>query len=464
MAGSRYIERRRRERYQLRKRLEVVGTTVHDDELGPKRHRLAGVVSRLGGWVHTESRALQWDWDLEAEQLRLQACEQSWGLIWHPEHGYVARAWPCGSRLCPVCWASRASIAAHRWGPVILAALASGHAAWHIVLTQRCQAVRGSAILPTEMSGDRGSRHWIGVVPREGLEVPAVAGESCLASYERWYGSWRRFNTSRGGRALKAPGVGILRGTEWTLRPKTDREGPWVPRWHCHGHLLWITPADWDGRAVLYEWAKQHQVYGWAPRQRGRQASPGRKRKGSEHSPWRLGGLMAERIPDESGVLEVLKYAFKPGAMTAYGTLDAYAALRGTRTHQVAGGLHCQSRLAREQGSCWAEWLDERPQAEGWSLLQEYKGGKWAPALRPLADLLDPDAGPIAAPEHEHRAPRYRIKRGGQWHQWEDWGVPLHAEWRTAALQSGHSHVEHTRAIAELAQLGSLEDASPDMV
>lgn len=428
MASERLLARRR-ERDVIRRRLARAGETISEQHDG-RRSRLYGAFARGGGIVTVDARPCQWDWSGAREEERLETCESAWALLHHAERGYVTRPQPCGSRLCPVCWAARAGHAAHTWAPVLEAALAEGYHVWHVVLTQRCEAVYGSALIPSER------RRWIGKVPVAGQEVPAVAGESCLASYQRWYTSWRRLVHGRAGAELVG-GCGILRGTEWTLRPGRT-PGPHTPRWHCHGHLLVIGPPSWDGRAMITRWAALHGYYGWSGSTRG--LLPGRapelvpRRRDRPGPRYRLGGLWAERVHGSGAVLEVLKYAYKPTALTTYATLDAWAAVRGTRTHQVAGGLHGGSRLATDPGQPWGGWLAERPRSEGWGLLQEWSAehGGWVPCLRRLEAIV---GGPTAGEADPVR--RYRLRIGpdevleeeGRLSAW----LPA---WRAAALRA----------------------------
>ena len=411
----------------MRRRLESAGTTI--EEIDGRRRYLRGARSASDGWVSTESRGVQWKWDGHHECTRLAGCEARWGLLAHPERGFMAKPWPCGSRLCPVDWAAKAGMAAHRWSPVLQAALLDHAEVWHVVLTQRPVVSMGqSAVLESEL------RRWSGTVVSDLTAPPsaplaAVAGESCLDSYRRWYGVWRRLRTDRACRDLW-DGTGALRGTEWTLR---KGRGPRVqdPRWHCHGHVLVVAApgSTFDARRLLTSWATIAGLRRPDGRRYAlRSVRPPAGRRGPAY---RMGGLWAERVHGPDAVLECLKYPWKPSAMTTYGTLDAWAALRGTRTHQVAGGLHAQSRIHHE--GPWPEWLAERPDTGDWALLQEQRerSGPWFPCLRPLTQIMRAEwpRSKMSGDELQHR---FRLRIGSEYvhvtDAMERWGPA----WRAA--------------------------------
>lgn len=313
-----------------------------------------------GGWVGTRgSREVtdRWPWDIDRERARIGGCESTVVVGWDGKGtptdpgSFAPVAYRCGSRLCPTCFAARAGRQMHRWGPVLDAALADGADVWHVTLTQRCEAVWGSVVLPHEAG------RWAGVVPiGPGVVHPAVAGESAGEAYDRWRSTWRTLRTSREGRTV-AVDVGFLVGMEWTLRSK--RGGRVArPRWHCHGHVLAVSPERWDPRPLMALWARLSDVPGrW---------TTGETRRGTTFL--RYGAQYAERVRDRGGLLEVLKYPFKPGDMTCAAVLDAWSALRGSRTHQCAGALHGQSRAAAAEP--WSRWLGAPREGDGWSLLE----------------------------------------------------------------------------------------------
>lgn len=288
------------------------------------------------------ARPSSWRWNIEAVISRIGGCESAVVVGWDGV-AYLPVALRCGVRICPVCFAARSGRAVHRWGPVVEQALSDGAEIWHVTLTQRTIEAFGGAVLAHE----RG--RWAGPQPQPDRILPAVGGEGAADAYERWRGTWRTIRTSRFGRTLWKD-VAALTGVEWTLRKK-GRGAPrqQIPRWHCHGHVLCIADpklSGWTPEAIMREWSRTNGTT-------CRQWTYGTSKRGNRTIT--SGGQHAERVTDRQGLVEVLKYPFKPGDLTAAGLLDAWAALRGSRTHQVCGPLHGQSRAARE--SPWSGWL-----------------------------------------------------------------------------------------------------------
>lgn len=392
----------------------------------PDRTQLLGATVADGALVAIDgSRPMQWVWSLDKEIKRIATCESAVVVGWDGVK-FIPVALRCGTRICPVCFAARAGRAVHRWGPIIDLALQEGAPIWHVTLTQRADAAFGGAVLWDERE------RWAGPQPQPGEVLPAVGGEGALAAYERWRGTWRTIRTSRYGRTLWTH-VAALTGVEWTLRV-TKRGAPrqQVPRWHCHGHILCIADPmrlpTWTPEAVMREWTRTNGTE--QPRWKF-----GTSKRGNPYIA--NGGQYAERVVDRQGLVETLKYPFKPGDVTAAGLLDAWAALRGSRTHQICGPLHGQSRASKT--TPWAGWLacgEDADEASPVSMVEWNTGEGWRMVTHQLM-------GFHGIVELRRRLP------DGTYHRWWDNPVPL------AVIAAGHPAVS-----VALSEEGSVDDGS----
>lgn len=381
--------------------------------LGAEVRSTGALVGTAGGREMRE----EWGWNLDKERARLGGCESAVVVAWSgaatgavDPSAFAPVALRCGSRLCPVCFAARAGRAMHRWGPVLDAALADGARVWHLTLTQRCEAVWGSAVLPREAG------RWAGVVPTSAeVVVPAVAGESAGEAYARWRATWKALRNARWSEG--SAGLGFLVGIEWTLRSKRGGRVQ-LPRWHCHGHVLAVaTNPSWTPETMMRQWARLSGVDG--------RATKGTTRYGAPFI--RYGAQYASVVESRQALVEVLKYPFKPGDVTAAAVLDAWSVLRGARTHAPAGGLHGSSTASKSEP--WSRWLGVEREEQPWSLLEfEAPLGEgsvtWYHVTRDSLVLAGvPPGSPV----------RMRVKRAdGSYHEFTD--DPR----RYSAIAAGH--------------------------
>lgn len=323
-----------------------------DEDPDAGRRTLRGATLEGGGTVAVDGREMGWPVDVGLEARRIAGCESSAILVETAPDQWKPVPMTCGSRLCPVDHRVRAGRASAGWRAVLEAAAADGALLIHMTLTQPLHALAGSAVLPHE----RG--RWEGVTPTADATewLPAVAGESMLASYGRWRDHWRR-SRNQGSRRdrWKASLGGYIYGIEWTLRSgrrgAPDRQ---EPRWHCHGHVLCTIPRgpaqdEWrrslDGHGSARRGYEPRLVEDWCAASYRHAASSPRAQD------W--------REVDPAKVHEVLKYPVKLGEMTVAAIVEVYGALRGLRAHHIGGPWHSasQSRWAEP----WATWLSHRP-------------------------------------------------------------------------------------------------------
>lgn len=309
------------------------GTSEEDPypELGSGYKALRSAILASGEGVGAvldlvdDARPQVWRLDLDHEARRLSGCETA-GVILHGPNGWRGQRCGCGSRLCPVCARARSARMVGRWRPVLEAAAADGAVLRHVTLTQPAVVADGGLVTPHEAR----RYGWTGTVAAEGAVARAVGGEGLGQSYDRLRLGLRKIRKNDATAATwRAFLGGYILGCEWTGR------GPGgVPRWHVHAHVLTCTPSgrDVDVPARLVEWA--------------------RKMRGSPRAQH-----CREVEPD--AVIEVLKYPFKPAALTSAQRIETLAYMRGLHPHQVAGSWHSASHDHRQEP--WSRWLAARP-------------------------------------------------------------------------------------------------------
>lgn len=307
-----------------------------------------------------DGRDVPWSVDVLAAAERMSRCEQGWVLLFDGE-AFRAAPMLCGGRWCPRCARSRVGRIAHRWVPVLVAAVLSGAVVYHITLTQPVGlepppgiAKSPALVLPSERA------RYIGQA-LTGKAQRAVPGESILGSYLRFREHWRSVRQDRGTRDLWRYALGgYLYGIEWTLRPKNAR-GRRVPRWHCHAHILAVCPGGW----AKGTWERLRDS--WCAEVPG--ASPDAQRCDP------VKGSGEQSLAD--ALLEVCKYPLKLAELTIAAKIEAFASLRGTRPHHVGGALHQAARgwedgerVAISGQEPWRTWLAEKGQPPRWPRLQ----------------------------------------------------------------------------------------------
>jgi hypothetical protein len=329
---------------------EVV-TDVDDTEEwtpGGKR-RLRYAELRGGAMLEIEDgREVSWPVDLAARRRSISRCGEGWHLLVDETGQLRPTPYRCKDRACPCCSHTKVGRLAHHWVPVLEAAVSDEAEVRLLTFTQLVRQEPGALVLPHERDRYQGDSPP-GEVRR------AVGGESMRASYLRWRDT---FESVREDRATKerwrwALG-GYLYGIEWTLRSKKER-GSVVPRWHCHGHVLVVTPKGrWKDERALWNQLRRD----WC------KASPG-SRAGSQD----CRRVLPRGEQTWSGaLLETLKYPVKTATMTVAAMVEAYASLRGLRPHHVGGAFHHNSKAAQE-GS-YRRWLDASPPTPQWPRLQ----------------------------------------------------------------------------------------------
>lgn len=356
--------------------------------------RTSGVVIEL------DCRPTRWSLDLADVARRLSVCESGRALRRRPTGDWECVTLGCGVRLCPVCARLRAARTAARWRPVLEAAIDDGAELRHWTLTHRTETAPGGVVTPIEVDryrwhagGDVRAADWVECPDGEWRPPVSVAvgGESLRSAYDRLRGRVRKLREDRGSRAIvrTAWSASIL-GVEWTGRePRTG-----VPRWHAHAHVLTVSRRPLESvevRAVLAAWQGK----------RGRGLAGDRSQR--------------SRIIAADGIAEVLKYPFKPGALTGAQRVEVLAAARGQKPHQVGGAFHAQSALHTEEP--WSKWLACRPEPE------------WRPRLHLVPRLPDERMGAVAAgapvlftgqvDTDDAAAPHtWAIRRDGEWERW----------------------------------------------
>lgn len=316
------------------------------------RHALDGAELRSGvgaGAVLDLSqswRAQPWQLDLRREGERLLRCEQRSCVLRGQDGKHKAVALGCGSRICPVCGRLRAARATARWRAVHEAAASDGAELWHVTLTQPAHSAPGGLVTAPEAR-----RGWTGVLAEAGAVAPPVGGEGLGDAYTRLMEALRDVRQDRGSRDLWT-GIGTLRGVEYTGRDPSTH----APRWHAHAHLLLVVP---EGRGA-----------GWMP---------ALTRAWCRRSGGRPQGQHARRC-DAAGVVEVLKYPFKPAHLTSAQRIETLAYARGLKPHHCAGAWSPQSRAWRDDPR-WARWLSARVDPPPWQRLHYLAGGGVSPQL-----------------------------------------------------------------------------------
>jgi hypothetical protein len=353
-----------------------------------------------------DSRDVPWSVDLGAAAERMAKCEQGWVLLWDGAE-FKAAPMLCGGRWCPRCVRARVGRVAHRWVPVLLAAAQGGAHIYHLTLTQPVGydpppgfEKMPALVLPEER------KSFIGKAIR-GKEQRAVPGESIAGSYKRFRDHWRSVRQDRSTRDLWRYALGgYLYGIEWTQRPK-NADGPCVPRWHCHAHVLVVHPTGWRRgtwgklRDSWCEQAGAHPDAQWCDRVEG----------------------SAEQDL-ASALLEVCKYPIKLLEVSLAGQIEAFASLRGTRPHHVGGALHATSSLAGAEP--WRSWLAAAQPAPSWPRLQ----------------VFDPYTASWSPYTGQHHAGRRVWRLGDEGEHGEPWEAEAGPYWevmKTGLLDSGYA-------------------------
>lgn len=296
-----------------------------------------------------DAREVPIAWQLSPRRLagRLSRCAQSWATYGTPG-GAGSAPIRCGAPLCPRCMGAEAGARVRAWFPVVESLRAAGCVVVHLTATQQASlpGAVGAVRRPVVLSdGAELARYSAGLrlgggrlAVREGAAVPGPSLGSRIATLAE---GWRQMtNTDKRARAWWSGSVvGALLGREWTGSRETA-PGLWWLRWHVHQHALvvlrpeaelrWIQRGDRIEAERVGWWLKFLDWWG--------QQMPGADPAGQHLS----------RVEDTGAALvEVLKYPFKPAALTQAQAAETIAATAGQHHHQVSGCWHGRSAIGR---------------------------------------------------------------------------------------------------------------------
>jgi len=198
-------------------------------------------------------------------------------------------------------------------------------------LTQRrCTAAKNPVILTDyerpnyltalRIGGGREARQRGRAVPGTSLGqalATLINAWSTITNSDRRCREWWRSTVAAG-----------LTGTEWTGR--SPRPAGWWPAWHVHRHAVLLLRPDVE----LDTW-RQQLIAEWCSRV---DAVPAAQ--------------LVQRIAETDtglagGLVETLKYPFKPAECTVAQTCEIVAATAGLHLHQATGAWHGSSRVAK---------------------------------------------------------------------------------------------------------------------
>lgn len=310
-------------------------------------------VSLGGSIIHVDGRMLRDSWtaDPRRSALRLAGCSTSGGVHRVGEE-WGSHAYGCGDSVCPMCARRKAAARVKDLAPCLLWLSMHGYQLVHLTLTRPGDTSDGACVLaPWER---------VTTIHDHVDEGPAVPGETLPDAVADLRRAWTAL---RDGRGEVDPGYssrrwwrdtvpGYVYGIEWTGRRCIGRgcpacrgdhtahhTGPYRLRWHVHLHALLIVRNHHS-----IEWEEDGTIRGpWWDRLTTRWCELVEGARPEAQHARRL--ITEEAI--EGGIVECLKYPFKPAELTRAQLVEALTCMKGTRAHNVGGCLHSSGRVGK---------------------------------------------------------------------------------------------------------------------
>lgn len=313
--------------------------------------RLAGKVLTVEG-----AREVPTGWSCSPPDLarRLRGCAAAWSA--YHQLG-VAGAAPirCSAPLCPRCLGAAGGSRVRDWLPVVEALRRAGCIVVHLTATRPASlpGAPGATRHPVVLVAGERRRYAAGleahggrVAARRGAAVPGEPLADALADLSHAWSSVTHGN-KRTREWWRSTTAGALLGREWTGAGELRDGARWL-RWHAHQHALVILRPDApvsfrpvpytraDGSTGTTEVACGPWWDAWVAAWCA--ACPGADPAGQRAS------LVSDSA---SALVEVLKYPFKPSALTSAQAAEVISATIGLHHHQTTGAWHGSSAVAR---------------------------------------------------------------------------------------------------------------------